>query len=212
LVIRANIVTVMTNTKTARHNSISKEPNYLMRRVIAGAGLGSAAVLAVFGGEQAIQTIGAGADAVAGIVQNGNAPHGREIPRHNVEVINAHSVRGGTFTRVEGNTPTPHLDATIRYEAFEFGAGKNNVKAATDTLVPDEDIDEAKDAYATYLPDADRESYTVRPTERIVVAIDTDTNKIIPANELTPGQRQDAKYIEGAESLDNVMVSATSSE
>lgn len=179
---------------------VSNEPIHVKRRRVAG-GIASLVAAGSF------MALGGG-DKAAAIMENAKAPHGREIPMHPVTIENAGGVEGGTMVVMQGNSPKAHPDTEIRYESFIFGASKNNVKAATDTLVPDEDITKATEGLASYLPKEDRDSKTVYPNQKVVVAIDMKKNEIIPANELTPDQKEEAHYIATTD-LSKVAVSST---
>lgn len=168
-------------TKSKKYE-LSNNSIHVRRRRVAG-GIATLVATGAF--------IGAGGVGQAeDIITNANAPHGRSIPEHPVKIENAGGVEGGTFVENQGNTDKSVLSendlegATVREFVFE-GTGNNNLQAMTDTFVPDEDITEARNAAATYLPSKDMKNYVVFPNEHLKVVV--KDGKIIPKDKLPKG-------------------------
>ncbi len=186
----------------------NRRPNYNLRR---GVALGALALAGISGARIAhgepIETAGLNrvtepaieaAKNLAEVVSDANDPKGRKVERHSVILKNVGGIKGATAVVEQGNYPKRHNPDEIKYVQYQFEAvGKNNVRGAVDEIVPDENPDDAVDAYSTYLRPEDQEDHVVHPKQEVIVAVDTGSETIIPADELTPDELARTSAAEG---------------
>jgi len=184
----------MPETHIDRHNP-DRNPNFRLRR---GVALGALAVTGIFGARavhgEPIKTAGLywvteptieAVKDLAEAVSDANDPKGRKIKRHTVKIENAGGIKGAEMYVEQGNFPEVHDPDTIRYVKYLFEAvGKNNVRGAINEIAPDQNPNQAVDAFTTYLPEEDQKMHQVYPSQEITVGVDTETGDIIPQDQL----------------------------